>query len=117
MTTLPGAVCADGHDYWHADDVRERADAVSLCLACPARDACTLDREAALDNGVRLFGVWAGVDYGMAKGYARVHVRDVMPCGTSAAARRHRRRGEPVCPACATAERVRRADYARTVAS
>jgi len=72
MTTLPGAVCADGHDYWHADDARERATAVSLCLNCPARAACTLDREAALDNGVRLFGVWAGKDYGMAKGYARV---------------------------------------------
>lgn len=73
MTTLDDAVCRTGHDYWHADDVRERATAVSLCLNCPARATCTLDREAALDNGVRLFGVWAGTDYGMAKkGYARV---------------------------------------------
>lgn len=30
------------------------------------------------------------------------------PCGTEAAARRHRRRGEPVCQACLRAERVRR---------
>lgn len=31
--------------------------------------------------------------------------RDLKPCGTSAAARRHRRRGEPVCDECRTAER------------
>lgn len=31
--------------------------------------------------------------------------RDLKPCGTPAAARRHRRRGEPVCAECRTAER------------
>ncbi|MFE7605765.1 hypothetical protein ACFU1Q_11445 [Brachybacterium paraconglomeratum] len=31
--------------------------------------------------------------------------RDLKPCGTPAAARRHRRRGEPVCDECRTAER------------
>lgn len=31
--------------------------------------------------------------------------RDLKPCGTSAAARRHRRRGEPVCDECRVAER------------
>jgi hypothetical protein len=50
MTNLPGAVCADGHDYWHSDDVRERATAVSLCLACPARAACTLDNVQGTGN-------------------------------------------------------------------
>jgi hypothetical protein len=33
--------------------------------------------------------------------------RDLAPCGTSAAARRHRRRGEPACEACLQAERLR----------
>ena len=32
------------------------------------------------------------------------------PCGTSAAYRRHRRRGEPACPACLEAERLRNSD-------
>lgn len=35
--------------------------------------------------------------------------RKLKPCGTTAAARRHRRRGEPVCDACRTAERKQRA--------
>jgi hypothetical protein len=32
-----------------------------------------------------------------------------LPCGTPAAMQRHRRRGEPPCPACVQAERERRA--------
>lgn len=35
--------------------------------------------------------------------------RPLAPCGTRAAAARHRRNGEPVCPACQQAER----DYQR----
>lgn len=35
---------------------------------------------------------------------------DLKPCGTAAAARRHRRRGEPLCPACVGAEQRQKRD-------
>lgn len=35
--------------------------------------------------------------------------RELKPCGTPAAARRHRRRGEPVCEECLAAERTEKA--------
>ena len=39
--------------------------------------------------------------------------RDLKPCGTTAAARRHRRRGEEVCDSCRAAEKASRDDQAR----
>ena len=42
----------------------------------------------------------------MSRKYLRSE-RELAPCGTDAAYRRHRRRGEPACPACLQAERIR----------
>ncbi|WP_300345488.1 hypothetical protein [Nesterenkonia sp.] len=39
--------------------------------------------------------------------------RELKPCGTRAAAQRHRRHGEEVCPDCKAAEREHRRKYAR----
>ncbi|MCT1608005.1 hypothetical protein M3B43_11905 [Nesterenkonia massiliensis] len=39
--------------------------------------------------------------------------RELKPCGTRAAAQRHRRKGEEVCPDCKAAEREHRRKYAR----
>ena len=38
------------------------------------------------------------------------HVYDLKPCGTYAAARRHERRGEALCPPCRQARSRRQAD-------
>ena len=64
--TRPGWV-----DLWHDPYEHNRRQAVQLCRLCPVRAECHLDREAALDRGVRLYGVVAGTDYGWTKGYAR----------------------------------------------
>jgi hypothetical protein len=41
--------------------------------------------------------------------------RKPLPCGTEAAARRHRRRGEPVCDACREYERAQQAQRRQRV--
>ena len=97
--------CAEMGPYlWFSDDHRERAQAVSLCLlACDAREWCHAEGEAVRACGHRLFGVWSGVDYGMKAGapaYPGTRTADRTKCGTEAGATRHRRAGEPVCPAC-----------------
>lgn len=39
--------------------------------------------------------------------------RKLKPCGTPAAAERHRRRGEEICPACRTARNAKFVQYHR----
>lgn len=75
-----------------------------LCSTCPIKLACR-------DEGRRLGaeGVWGGEDdverkaAGIESGR---RFRQLAPCGTTAAARRHRRKGEDLCSPCAQAESV-----------
>lgn len=57
------------------------------------------------------------IEYDAARGRtnhdARPEPRELVPCGTFAAAQRHLRHDEPLCDPCADATRAYKADYAR----
>ena len=111
------AVCAQGiADLWHSPDAHQRIRAVGLCHTCPVRAQCHTEREQLLDNGAHLFGVWAGTDYGMAKGHLRVRLRQEPEHGTANGARQHYRLGTTMCEPCRTAQRAMNAER-RAVAS
>lgn len=99
----------------------QRAQALAYCARCPVRDAC-LDYALRFDE----LGIWGGTTYRerrrlrneLAGRGVELHNRpevDLLPrvtaigvdylagCGTAAAYRRHLRRGETPCPACADA--------------
>jgi hypothetical protein len=74
------------------DDVARTLDGLD---ATELRDMVVL-LGAAIDVGVShsvLYGWWTG------------RTRELRPCGTHAAAQRHRTRGEPLCGECRDAER------------
>lgn len=122
--------CQSGHrhpDTWHSRDPEEQAEARAACLACPLRPACQA-AVLGVERGwvaIDRHGIWAGLD-----GEQRaaldptagtlptpgpdVHARTGRPlarCGTPAAYRRHKRRGEPVDAACQAANRRQVAEY------
>ena len=86
------------------DDATPRAEKVAtakaVCALCPARNQCL---QAALDINER-FGVWGGLttrERDRLQGTKPSRPpRILMPCGTSAAARRHARQNEPIDEAC-----------------
>jgi WhiB family redox-sensing transcriptional regulator len=92
--------------------------AKQICAGCPVRNPCLAD---AIKSG-DLYGIRAGLgmkerrklilDAGVAIPKA---VRDTARCGTSAAYRAHRRRGEESCESCLKAERRRQAARRRPV--
>lgn len=101
----------DGHSSTRN---REReAEARKICSTCPVRSECLT---YAIEN--RETGIWGGTDEAerrlilrrmRRKGEAPpAPKRGLAPCGTPAAARRHWRRGEPACMACAEAANLAR---------
>jgi len=83
--------------------------ALRTCAACPVRRQCL---EFAMDNDV-LFGIFGGttaVERSQLRRFAgqpaKRIVRDVQPCGTMAAVKRHDRAGEKLCARCAEVKAV-----------
>ena len=80
----------------------------AVCAGCPVKSQCLAwaleHREA--------FGIWGGMTENQRRRLARPQVpwsrRELQPCGTPAAVRRHYRRGEPLCGACLDGEQRRR---------
>jgi WhiB family transcriptional regulator, redox-sensing transcriptional regulator len=101
--TAEGAPCTEiGPHLFFSDNPRERARAVALCGGCHAVDWCREQGEALRADGHRLFGVWSGVDHGMAHG-SPAHEgarQSETRCGTEAGYKRHLRLGEKSCEAC-----------------
>lgn len=103
------ALCAKtGGDWWYADKTSkdEIKTAKTICQLCDVQTQCL---ETALANDER-FGIWGGLTPEQ-----RIKIRrrrgipprrhNLEPCGTTAAARRHQRRNEPLCPPCSHASR------------
>lgn len=92
-------------ELWFPKSGREEAAdrAIRICNSCPVREQCL---KFAVDNEID-FGIFGGVTArqrypGRAKPrqYSTVEKTELQPCGTPAAALRHRRRGDPPCDAC-----------------
>jgi WhiB family redox-sensing transcriptional regulator len=81
--------------------------AKSICNTCPVRPACA---QLAIETG-EAEGVWGGLDPSERRGVRRRQGqygrrRDLSPCGTLAAYRRHLRREEIVCDLCRESARI-----------
>lgn len=116
-----GALCTQvGGDLWFPERGESTREAVAICNRCPfgpgpdGDNACltfALEHET---DGVNLDGVWGGLPprarrkLRPAKQDATARSRAPKPCGTEAAAKRHRRRGEPVCDVCKQAATLAR---------
>lgn len=92
-------------ELWFPKTGREESArrAVRICNSCPVKQQCL---QFALDNEID-FGIFGGVNAkqrfpGRTKPrqYSTVEKTELQPCGTPAAAMRHRRRGDPPCDAC-----------------
>jgi hypothetical protein len=99
---------------------RLRAGA-EVCRGCPVADACLVDAIEHGDIGLR-GGLLLTRDAGDADWTYRVRrvdldVQDLQPCGTYAAWRRHRRRGELVDAACAAARAAYQAQHCKSAAA
>lgn len=96
------------------DALNNSDHAKAICAGCPVKAACL---QHAIDTGEE-HGIWGGLDEteraamrGRKGRY--MGARQLAPCGTTAAHRRHLRRGEPIDEACREADlmdwRVRQA--------
>lgn len=77
------------------------------CARCPVKAACLQHALTAPEE----HGIWGGFDEVERRGLRsrpgrHGGARHLMPCGTTAAYRRHIRRGEPVDEPCAQASRL-----------
>lgn len=86
----------------------------AICAMCPVKQECL---DFSLREGMA-YGIWGGHperERRKMPGWTPPkQPREVLPCGDSGGAKRHRRRGEPVCEECLTAERHYTADYRKT---
>lgn len=97
-------------ELFFPDKTAERhiARAVAVCRNCPVRQLCY---EWALDNDL-WFGIFAGLTphqraaaAGIKRRTRASGYRQLDPCGSIGAIQRHRRRGEPLDPACVEGDR------------
>ncbi len=101
MTDWTLAGCTGDPEAMYEDGAAAIAYNRRVCAACPIRAACL---QRALDLR-EPWGMWGGLtprerDDLLNPAPRRMAERNLKPCGTAAAARRHQRRGEPVCPPC-----------------
>jgi len=105
MTTWKTQGLCSSHpnpDLWFPADARRRGTfeaARRICAQCPVLDRC---KEYA-DTISASHGVWAGTNR-----REPFRTGKLPPHGSEAMARRHRRAGEPPCPACLEGERSAR---------
>ena len=101
------AACKDSPtpDLWHpvgadATMTREKRAQIALakevCAGCPVIQQCG----ALAIADAALTGVWGGMTDGER---SRLRSGNLRPCGTDAAYRRHRKRGEAACDPCKAA--------------
>lgn len=89
-------------------DHASMAKALAVCAACPVREECL---QFALEHS-EIIGVWGGTSAKQRRtmrrelGMTTKRGPDPLPCGTRAAALRHRKMHEPVCDECREAERI-----------
>ena len=98
----------------HPDDRRGERRAKAVCATCPVRTACL---QHALDADEQ-YGVWGGCTEGERRAIATgqpLPTRAPKPIvhGTNNGYHVHKRRGVPVCAACAEAHRTYVREYAR----
>lgn len=89
------------------DALNNTDKAKAVCSGCPVQAACL---QYAIETGEE-HGIWGGLDEmerRAMRGRKGRHggARQLAPCGTTAAHRRHTRRGEPVDAACREAARL-----------
>lgn len=101
------AACRGHHhpDAWFPSQgelSRSNREAIQLCRTCEVSAECLA---YALTH--RTDGIWGGLTAAQREPMLsrQAKVRELVPCGTAGAYRRHKRRGEPVCRACREAER------------
>ena len=108
---VEGAACAQTDpEIFFPDKGKASAAAKLICRGCPVIEACL---EYALNSPIRVEGVWGGTTFRERQELRRklgVKTDNYYDrCGTSAGARRHYRRSEPVCSDCRRAEWLARA--------
>jgi hypothetical protein len=109
-TRLP---CRDQPDLFHSKSAADRARAIQICASCPLRVECAAYATAANEPGV-----WGGFTRASRNALARGeqpaantsgddgYDRDddgLLLCGSEAAHKAHKRRGEPIDDDCAEA--------------
>lgn len=63
------ASCGADPELWSSRDHYARSRARAYCLSiCPTLTACRDLRDSTLRDGGSVWGVWAGVDFGVKKG-------------------------------------------------
>jgi hypothetical protein len=111
MTTLtPCQQDDDNGELWFSTDELDIIEAKGMCFNhCPARQAC-LDLALTAEGGKGTdsrFGIFGGLTPRQRRQLAKHGPAPEAPCGTPLAYARHRRRQEPPCHACCTAEAAR----------
>lgn len=106
------AACRGHHnpDMWFPSSgglSRWNLEAIQMCRSCPVQQPCL---QHAVDTHAD--GIWGGMTAKERKPLLRPLGRDLVPCGTPGAYRRHQRNGEPVCWLCQSSE-IRRAESRR----
>jgi hypothetical protein len=105
LDATPACATADPDLFFRTDQALATAQAKAICLECPLRYPCL---KYALAH--RVDGVWGGTtgEQRAAIGARPKAPRELglKPCGTTAAARRHERRGERLCEPCRVARNV-----------
>lgn len=103
-------------DWWHSNDSRERERAADVCGECPVQRECLSYAQAwwqRREGGhTRPQGIWGGwlfrdgdrpAPVGTLRVAAPLKRLPLQPCGTAAAYKRHRKRGETPCLPCLVA--------------
>lgn len=99
------ALCrlADDPGLWFPEHSNQISPARRWCDLCPVRQVCG---EWAIAHPQQ--GIWGGMSEAQRDEIRRqrgwIKPQKPAECGTESGARRHRNRGEPICPPCADAD-------------
>lgn len=101
------AACRDhpDPDMWFPSSgglSKSNIDAIMVCRTCPVQQPCL---QHAVDTHAD--GIWGGLTAAQRRPMLRPLGRELVPCGTPGAYRRHVRNGQPPCDLCRVTEMER----------